>query len=290
MRRNNKLDFSQSYKKNNNKRFRSFIIAFAAFVVVLGSASVLMFMKSINFDLKNIVSDAQTTVEEETQTTLPEKVTLTGKRTILVSFENTNGDLSSAFAVLMSFDDGIMTVYSIPTDTSGSVNNIMAPLYEQYKKYGATGLRDAAAQATGLTFDRYICASEASLKSFLTKLDDITVEVPEALDGSASDGLILDAGAQSLPAEMFVKYLNYCKGQEKARTFASLLRAAFSDANSDRLQTLFSFIANNSKTDITIIDFSADKDMLEAFSKENGKVYVGKDVFNTDEVVYEEGD
>ena len=289
MRRNNRLDFSSDYKRNSQKRARSFILAFAVFVVVLGTASVIMFMKSINFDFNNLVSASKPDVSE-TETTTEEPAVLKGKRNILVSFENSNGDLNSAFAVVVSFDERLMTVYYIDVNVSGSYNSVMAPLYEQYQKYGPVGLKAASQQAFGITFDRYICANEAALKSFLGMFEDITVEVPEALDGSKSDGLILDSGAQSLPSEMFVKYLNYCKPEEKARTFASLLRTVFTEDNADRLEKNFAFIANNSNTDITIIDFSADRSMLESFSKEGGKVYVGKDVYQTDEVFYEETD
>ena len=289
MRRNNKLDFSANYKRNKGKRVRSFILAFILFVIVLGTASVLMFMKSINFDLSNLLSAAQTTTGADETTETTEPALLSGQRRLLVSFEDSDGKLNYAFAVVVSFDERLMTVYSAPVSATGEYNGVAAALSEQYKKYGPKGLKEAAEQAFGIKFDRYICANEAALKSFLGMFDDITVEIPEALDGRTSDGLILDKGAQSLPAEMFVKYLNYCSSEQKARSFASLLRTVFSEENADRLQKYFSFIANNSKTDITIVDFSADKSMLEAFSEEGGKIYVGSDVGKTDEVVYEEG-
>ncbi|MBS7388740.1 MAG: hypothetical protein KIG33_00200, partial [Oscillospiraceae bacterium] len=69
MNKNRKLDFSSKDKKDS-KRFKSFVISFAAFVVILGGISLLMFMKSIDFDFGNLVSSSDDfTTEPQTEST-----------------------------------------------------------------------------------------------------------------------------------------------------------------------------------------------------------------------------
>ena len=65
--KNRKLDFSSKDKKDS-KRFKSFVISFAAFVVILGGISLLMFMKSIDFNFGNLVSSSDDlTTEPQTE-------------------------------------------------------------------------------------------------------------------------------------------------------------------------------------------------------------------------------
>ena len=54
MRKKKELRFT-SEKQEKTKRFRAFIVAFVAFVLVFGSVSTLIFMKSLNFDLQNLL-------------------------------------------------------------------------------------------------------------------------------------------------------------------------------------------------------------------------------------------
>ena len=61
--KNRKLDFSSQDKKDS-KRFKSFVISFAAFVLILGGISLLMFMKSIEFDFGNIVFSSDDFTQE----------------------------------------------------------------------------------------------------------------------------------------------------------------------------------------------------------------------------------
>ena len=73
MRKKKELRFT-SEKQEKTKRFRAFIVAFVAFVLVFGSVSTLIFMKSLNFDLQNLLQspdDADTTAETTTESVLP---------------------------------------------------------------------------------------------------------------------------------------------------------------------------------------------------------------------------
>ncbi|MBE6827605.1 MAG: hypothetical protein E7514_03195 [Ruminococcaceae bacterium] len=271
MRKSKRIDFSNRNIKKA-KRVRTFIIAFAAFVIVLGSVSLLIFMKDLNFDLKNLVSKKETTTVAEETTTAVEPVELEGTTKLITAIANAEGKLTSVYAVITDFEKKEIKVYSIPVSTVGSYDTISGTLVEIYDKYGILGLKRAAEGVYGVSFNRYIASSEPIFRGLLAKLDDVTVELDEPLDGSTSDGLVLDKGRQSLTPEMYVKYLNLCPESKKAETFAALLQVIISENNSDNLSNQFTFIANNTQTDITIIDYSNEEKKIKGFISSEGKI------------------
>lgn len=259
MRKSKELSFIDDRKKNT-KRVKSFIIAFCAFVVVLGAVSLLMFMKHLNFDLSNLLSSAETTTEEVSETTT-EPLKLEGNSNILIMCENTSGELDFAFLVNTDYPSRTMTVRTVDT---GKINGIN-------KNSGAAAARDEVASATGVTVDRYIKFNTSRFRSFLNKFEDITVNVENDID-DAQNGLILNKGAQALSAELFIKYLDYCQGEKKADAFAQFLKVVLSPKHTGSHEALFSYIANNSQTDLSIVDFKSHQEKLAAFSDAEGKI------------------
>lgn len=259
MRKSKKLSFTDERKKNS-KRIRSFIIAFCAFVVVLGAVSLIMFMKHLNFDLSNLLSSAETTTAEAQQTTT-EPVALEGGSDILLICENSVGQLDFVLLVSTDFETRHMTVSPIDADSMSSVNS----------DSGVLAVRDAAALSTGTEIDRYIKFSTSHFRSFLNKFEDVTVNVENDIDDSAN-GLILDKGEQSLSAELFIKYMNYSDSYHKADAFAQLLKIVFSPKHVNAQESLFSYIANNSQTDLSIVDYKEHQERLEEFSRSGGVI------------------
>lgn len=267
MRKANKLDFSNEQRRNS-KRFKNFIIAFAAFVIVLGAVSALMFMKSLDFDLHNLISSAETTTEEASETTT-EPIKLEGGSKVLFVCENSEKSISFAFIIDTRFDEMKMTVYTVPLGLTVNLGNVSGNLNGHYTQYGVTGVQKAIEEATGITIDRYIKTNESQLRSFLSKLEDVTLTVPHEVN---SNGLILNTGEQSLSAEMFLKYLNYCDDTQKSYAFSQFLKVLFGEKHLNTLERLFSYIANNSQTDITIVDYTNDTDKISVFVQSQGEI------------------
>ena len=267
MRKANKLDFSNEQRRNS-KRMKSFIIAFVAFVVVLGSVSLIMFMKALDFDLHNLISSAETTTEEVSETTT-EPVKIEGGSKVLFVCENSEKSVSFAFVIETVYENMKMTVYTVPLGLTANIGNVSGNINGHYTQYGAVGVQKAVEAATGIKIDRYIKVDEAHLRSFLSKLEDITVIVPQAVN---SNGLVLNEGEQSLSAELFVKYLNYCDDTQKSYAFSQFLKVLFGEKHLNTLEKLFSYVANNSQTDITIVDYKNEAEKINIFVQSQGEI------------------
>jgi anionic cell wall polymer biosynthesis LytR-Cps2A-Psr (LCP) family protein len=274
LKNNRKLDFSSKDKKDS-KRFKSFIISFAAFVIILGGISLLMFMKSIDFNLGNLVSssDDLTTEPETESTTSP--VVMEGQSEIIVMCYDTDGNASFVFLISTDIEKKTIAVNTVPTDIIGEYNGTSATLSEHFKKSGAGALVKAFAGYSGITADRYISIGELQFKSFVSKFKDIVVDVPSATDPKTSGGLTLNAGSQSLSADMFLKYLKYSGDSDKSAAFSSFLRTVLDPSHIGSMDNLFEYIVNNSQTDISIVDYTKEKDKLVEFVNTQGEINNG---------------
>ncbi len=267
MRKANKLDFSNEQKRNS-KRMKNFIIAFVAFVIVLGSVSLIMFMKALDFDLHNLISSAETTTEEVSETTT-EPIFAEGGSKVLFLCENSEKSISFAFIIDTRFEDMRMKVYTVPLGLTVNLGNVSGNINGHYTQYGVTGVQKAVEEATGVKIDRYIKADESRLRSFLSKLEDVTVTVPDAVN---SNGLVLNSGEQSLSAELFVKYLKYCDDLQKSYAFSQFLNVLFTEKHLNSIEKLFSYVANNSQTDITIVDYKNESEKIDIFIRSQGEI------------------
>lgn len=274
LKKNRKLDFSSKDKKDS-KRFKSFIISFAAFVIILGGISLLMFMKSIDFDFGNLASssDDKTTQPETETTTSP--VIMEGRSEIVVMCYDSDGGVSFSFLVSTDIEKKTITVRSIPNGMTGESNGMTATLSEHFKKSGAGAFVKAFESSSGIKTDRYISIGELQFKNFVSKFKDITVDIPSATDPKASGGLMLNAGTQSLSADMFLKYLKYCGDSDKSAAFSSFLKTVFDPSHTGSMDNLFEYIVNNSQTDISIIDYTQEKDKLVEFVNTQGEIKDG---------------
>jgi len=274
LKNNRKLDFSSKDKKDS-KRFKSFIISFAAFVIILGGISLLMFMKSIDFNFGNLVSSSDDLTTEPVTESTTSPVVMEGQSEIVVICYSTDGNISFSFLVSTDIKKKTITVNSIPTDTTGDYNGTSAALSEHFKKSGAGAFVKAFESYSGIKADRYISIGELQFKNFVSKFKDIVVNVPSATDPKSSGGLSLNAGEQSLSADMFLKYLKYCDGTGKSAAFTSLLTTVFDSSHLGSMDNLFEYIVNNSQTDISIIDYTGEKDKLTEFINTQGEIKDG---------------
>ncbi len=278
-----RLDFSSEEKKNS-KRMKYFIISFAAFIVVLGSISLLMFMKSLNFDLDNLKSPAGESTTEATSEQTSEAVEMVGRSNILLICADSDDVLSFSFLIKSDMPEAQIKVYGISGDTVSAAGGSSVTFAEHYKKFGAAGLREAVKSAYGVNIDRYVKVSDSQFKSFASKTGDVTVNISAAI---SSGGLSLDAGEQSLSSDLLLKYLKYCSQDEKNSAFCSFLTTVLGKDNINSMDKLFSYLANNSETDISIVDYTNRKDEISAFISSGGSIVPAGDAVNAVETTTE---
>lgn len=270
MRKSKSLSFVGEQKKKN-RNIKRFVIAFSVFVILLGSFSALMFMKHLNFDFNNIFTSDETTTELTTEAATDAPVVYEGGAKVLVFCENDEHTLDFVMLVDCDFSQMRMSVCSIPVSSAVSYNSFEGSLDAYFVKFGYATFRDAVENSLGIGADRYLKFNTSQFRSFLTKFDDVTVNVENAIDDS-KNGLILDSGEQSLSAELFIKYVNYSDDYHKADAMAQFLKIVFSKQHSARIDDLFTYIANNSQTDITIVDFKDYEDRLRAFAQDEPEI------------------
>lgn len=260
-----KLDFS-SERKIKLKKTRAFIISFAAFVLVLGSISLLIFMKSINFDFSNLkpdVSNNTTTTELHTDS---KSLNLTGyANLILICTDNKNQLISLSF-INCDIDNNKISLLQIPANDTVTFNGTNQSFENILSKNGADALKKAVSDYLGLSVDRFIKVNESELKKIIAKTGDVTVNVPKSIDYKSSEySLLLDAGNQSLTADMFCKYLIFCENDQKGDAIVCYLNTLLSTKNIPLQDNLFNYIVNNSNTDITIVDYTNSSETITAY-------------------------
>ncbi len=265
-----KLNYSMK-NSEKSKRFKTFIISFVAFIIVLGTISLLMFMKSLNFNLKNMLpsSGESTSAEESVQSELTQKYS--GGISVAVLCGNTDGDLSFAFLVKSDYEKMTADTVYVPITLTASYGGVTSTLNDHFKYRGAESYVHALEDYSGLDIDKYIFVNEVQFKNFMAKFEDVTVDVPQAINAASSGGLNLNKGPQNLTSDLLLKYIKYADNIEKTKAFCNMLSVVFDSKNVDGLESLFSYLANNSQTDISIIDFSREKEKIAAFMTAKGE-------------------
>ncbi len=258
------LDFS-SEKQAEQKKMRSFIIAFASFVVILGTISVFVFMKSVDFNLNNLVQSTTDSAASTFDSTVASSADLSGRAGILLVFTDDSGSLISVSALDCNMDIKCISVVQLPADTSVSSGS----LKDIYQKGGAAALEKPISDLSGLSFTKYIKMSQSQLKKVISKIGEVTVRIPSDINYKGADfSLLLDAGDQNLTSDLFCKYFLYADNSGRRDAAVSLLNTLMTAKNIPSQDTLFNFIMNNTDTDISVVDYSKVSSVLTSFVQE----------------------
>lgn len=264
MRRKNGLHFT-SEKQEKTKRFRAFIVAFIAFVLVLGSLSTLIFMKSVNFDLNNMLKspdNAGTTTEPTTEE--QPQIAVCDASVLLVCNDSDENLLLLAIARVDAKENTVQ-VCALDAQT------IIAPssgenLQTIFVKNGMAGLKNAVSKIYNLQIDRYIQISESNMKKAVSSVGDIQLEIPEAINYRGTDfSLFLDAGTQTLTGDLFVKYLRFADIDARSRAVAALTKQTLHSLNSNNREKQFNTLFNLSDTDFSVLDITDTNGLINVY-------------------------
>lgn len=252
MRKKSKLRFA-SERQSKLRRTRTFVVSFAAFILVFGAISLLIFMHSLDFDLGNLTKKpedlANTTAPSSTE--VPVQTQVLDSNVLLICSDSNDRLLLLALVSSEKTARQISVSLLDPSysDASASV------LSERYKNGGIAGLKAAVSDVYGVSIDRYIRVTEVNLKKIVSEIGDISVEVPEPIQYRGEDySLFLDSGEQSLTGDLFVKYLKYASQTGKAQAARALVSATLHAFRDDNRDNLYSKLFNWSDTDISVVD------------------------------------
>lgn len=272
-RKKSKLNFA-SERQTRAKRLRAFIISFVAFILVFGTVSILVFMKSLDFNLDNLIRQPEDSTEQSTDTTQAPTIAAApvNATTLFVCYGDDDVILQLSLVCTNAEENSIM-VATLDPFTSVTVNSTGNTFQGWFQTTGINGLLQAVETNTQLKIDRYIKQSESNLKKVITKVGDITVDIPQAISYRGTDfSLFLESGQQKLTGDLFIKYLQYAGTEEQANAVCALLRQTLQSFTEENLDTMFNYIFNLSESNFSVMDYADTNGLVRVYLSMRGKI------------------
>lgn len=272
-RKKSKLNFA-SERQTRAKRLRAFVISFVAFILVFGTVSILVFMKSLDFNLDNLIRQPQGSTEQSTDTTQAPTIAAApvNATTLFVCYGDDDVILQLSLVCTNAEENSIM-VATLDPFTSVTVNSTGNTFQGWFQTTGINGLLQAVETNTQLKIDRYIKQSESNLKKVITKVGDITVDIPQEISYRGTDfSLFLESGQQKLTGDLFIKYLQYAGTEEQANAVCALLRQTLQSFTEENLDTMFNYIFNLSESNFSVMDYADTNGLVRVYLSMRGKI------------------
>ncbi len=283
-------------RKNKKRRTTALICLFICFVILLGSVSTFLLWRSLNYDFNNIFNknDAESTTAFIT-TEKTDSIVYEGKALFLVAVTSDDGK-EIRFINLVDVNLGEKNIRVVPFDHSEKSKSQKLSYEKVFVNNGIKELISCVEADMNIDVDRYVLFTDTGYKSVFRALGDVTVSVDKDVEYDTPDMFLeLKRGENTLAPEKVFKYMKYIceteKGYECSRLNAEIIVSAFSAFyNVEKFNyadTLFSKLINYCNSDISIVDYTENKDKIEYLvpktSKEKLKVYVSEKEFNNEE-------
>ena len=283
-------------RKNKKRKTTVLISLFIVFVILLGSVSTFLLWRSLNYDFNNIFVKP----DEESTTSAPttereEIVVLQGDALFLVAVTSDDGK-EMRFINLVDVNLGEKTVRVIPFDHSEKSKQNKSAYEKILLESGVKELVSAIESDRRVDIDRYVLFTDTGYKSVFRALGDITVRVNKDIEYDTPDMFLeLKKGDNTIAPEKVFKYMKYICETEKgyecsklnAEVIVSSFEAFYNIEKFNSADTLFSKLINYCNSDISIVDYTENKDKIEYLipktSKEKLKVYVSEKEINDEE-------
>lgn len=280
-------------RKNKNKKNIVLISLFICFVIVLGTVSTFLLWRSLNYDFNNIFNktdEESTTTVETTKKT--DDVVYDGGALFLIAVTSDDGK-QTRFINIIDVDLGEKTVRVIPFDHTQKSDSTNITYDKLLSEKGVTELVSSVETDFQVDVDKYAVFTDTGYKSVFRALGDVTVRVNEDIEYDTPDMFLeLKRGENTLAPEKVFKYMKYIceteKGYECSRlngeVIVSSFEAFYNIENFNSADALFSKLINYCKSNISIVDFTNNKDKINYLvpktSKEKLKVYVSEKEIN----------
>ncbi len=283
-------------RKNKKRKTTALICLFIAFVILLGSVSTFLLWRSLNYDFNNIfVKNDEESTSSVPTTEKTDAVVLQGSALFLVAVTSDDGK-EARFINLIDVNLAEKTIRVIPFDHSGKSKGHKSTYEKILLESGIKELVSAVESDRQVDIDRYLLFTDTGYKSVFRALGDVTIKVNKDIEYDTPDMFLeLKRGANTIAPEKVFKYMKYIceteKGYECSRLNAEIIVSSFEAFYSiekfSSADALFSKLINYCKSDVSIVDYTENKDKIEYLipktSKEKLKVYVSEKEINDEE-------
>ena len=182
------------------------------------------------------------------------------------------GKVQSVFCTLMDFDNKSFKVKQVDGDAQFLFGENFMSINSIYSENGFDGLNKYFRDNWGFTTDKYAIFTNSSFRKFLSAFNGISITVTEDIDyKSSAFNLELEKGYQSLSGEKILNYLMICKDENKERVLCEIISSVLLPEYVDNSDRLFKRFANESKTNISVIDFSDSFNTLKTYCYSDDK-------------------
>lgn len=280
-------------RKNKKRKTTVLICLFMVFVILLGSVSTFLLWRSLNYDFNNIFVKS----DEESTTSVPtteniDNVVLQGDALFLVAVTSDDSK-ETRFINLIDVNLAEKTVRVLPFDHTGKSKQLKSTYEKILLNSGVKKLVSAIESDRRVDIDRYVLFTDSGYKSVFRALGDVTVSVDKDIAYDTPDMFLeLKRGENTIAPEKVFKYMKYiCETEEgyecsrlNAEIIVSSFEAFYNIEKFNSADSLFSKLINYCKSDISIVDYTENKDKIEYLipktSKEKLKVYVSEKEIN----------
>lgn len=283
-------------RKNKKRKTTALICLFIVFVILLSSVSTFLLWRSLNYDFNNIFVKNN----EESTTSIPttektDSIALQGDALFLVAVTSDDGK-EARFINLIDVNLEEKTVRVIPFDHTENSKKHKSTYEKILLVSGGKELVSAVESDRQVDVDRYLIFTDTGYKSVFRALGDITVRVNKDIEFDTPDMFLeLKRGDNTIAPEKIFKYMKYiCETEEgyecsrlNAEIIVSSFEAFYNIEKFNSADVLFSKLINYCKSDISIVDYTENKDKIEYLipktSKEKMKVYVSEKEINDED-------
>ncbi len=283
-------------RRNKKRKSTVLICLFICFVIILGCVSTFLLWRSLNYDFNNffIKSDEESTAQPPT-TLKTDDIVYEGEALFLVAVTSDDGK-SIRFINFIDVNMADKTIRVIPFDHTVKDSETQLAYSKILNTKGVNELVYSIEKNMNIDINRYAIFTDTGYKSVFRALGDVTIEVSEDVEYDTPDMFLeLKRGENTVSPEKVFKYMKYIceteKGYECSKLNAQVIVSAFEAFyNIDKFNsadTLFSKLINYCESDISIVDYTENKEKIEYLipktSKEKLKVYVSEKEINNEE-------
>ncbi len=273
MPRKSQLHFQTDEKRKATKT-RNFVLGFVLIFLTFGSISAVILFKDASFSAANPTTTDENLTETETTTQAP----VSGTGYFLTFCIDDDEAIRFISVIKACADTKKFSVCSFSPNERATLDGDKLTLNEHYTKGGVMKLVRAVETIGGFKVNKYICADGDGFKKSINAFGSFQYNVPEKVAYKSESATIsLAEGVQRMTGDILYRYMLYCADNgdaglaEESSVICCILDSFVSTPNFEKSDKLYDTIINAVTSDITIVDFTGNKNILEAFCNDTAR-------------------
>ena len=261
------MEGSDLERRDQNNRWRSFLLAFALAAVLLSLIMV------------GTVMAVQPTMpsNQPAQEQAPVSFRPPASDTLTLAVIGTSGTTAREF-LLIRFNPqyGQVPLSLLPAESIVSLDGKRMSLAQAYEQGGGPAVKGAMSERFGIAVDRYACIDQDSFLRLAERVGSVVFELPYEIAYERNGySILIPAGERRLDGKDILDLFAYPGFQEdpleKSRILGQLVAAAVNQhldaAGKDMSSSLFKLAVNLLDTDISYADYERRRDSADFVSK-----------------------